>query len=160
MNKAIITQGGDGTAVPAGMVGEVKSSGSLRGFVNNGAPSTGWSLFSSLTGDKTLTPGVWRVDYSVYIDTTSGTSSGLRTAILTTDTTDGWGPSTNLSTYGLGNMNYSAGDSSQSSSAIVTVTSAGIVGGTGFDLYLKFFATSHSSFTGTYIGRIIASRIA
>jgi uncharacterized YccA/Bax inhibitor family protein len=158
--KSILTLGGDGTAVPALNVGETKQSTSVRSFSNNGAASTGWAIDSGLVGDRTLTPGKWLVNFAVAIGTTSGSSTGFRTAVLTTDSSDGWAPASNLSAQGLGNLNVNAGDLTACSFAVVTVNSGGIVGGTGFQLFVKFFVTTHSSFTGSYGSSIIATRIA
>jgi hypothetical protein len=152
-----------GSAIAAGRIGEVKKSYGLRGFTNNSAGPTGWSLGQSQTGDRTLTPGVWLVTYGVNIAVTSGTTSGNRTAILTTDTADGWGPSSNLS-YGNLNFRYDAtpapGNDSAFGNSVVYVTSGGITGGTGFNLQIKMYAQNHTSFSGTYEGWITAVRIA
>jgi hypothetical protein len=51
MNKAILVQGGDGTAIPSNMVGEVKK-------VSSNSAITSATGYSSL-GSVTLSPGTW-----------------------------------------------------------------------------------------------------
>lgn len=54
--KAKLQAGGDGTAVPAGMVGEVKTSYGERSFANSMVSARFYS-YAALT----LTPGVWLI---------------------------------------------------------------------------------------------------
>ena len=72
-SKAILTQGGDGTVVPAGMVGEVKT------VANSSVVSTyngAYAVVANVTG---CTPGLWRIEslVSYYIGFTgAGAASG------------------------------------------------------------------------------------
>ena len=164
--KNLLQSAGDGTAVPAGCIGEIKTSYASRGFTNNTSSGTGWSLFQSQTGDRTLTPGVWMVHYSVNIQVTSGNTSGTRSMILTTDSADGWAPLSNLTANGgASNLNFLSssspvGTETRSGTCFVRVTSAGIVNGTGFNIYAKIYAETHTSYTGTYDAYLLAIRIA
>jgi hypothetical protein len=156
---------GSGEALPAGAVGEVKYSFASRGFLNNTNSNIGYSLNANLLGDRTLTPGLWLVYYTAAINVTAGVTQDDRAAVLTTDSVDGWGPASNLSANpGGSNLVFprvaTNGSDMRSGVALVRVTSSGIVNGTGFNLYLKMYAATHSSFTGNYECNIIAIRIA
>lgn len=155
-NSALYVQGPvlgaqTGAAIPAGYLGQTQLCSGSRGFVNNTNGAAGWSLNSSVSAGCTLTPGIYLVRWSFYLAATSGTSTGQKTAVLTTDSTDGWSPTSNLSQGNLafGNGTLS-GDDQRATTSIVTVTPSGISGGTGFVLYGKILVTSHTSFTGTY----------
>jgi len=154
--------GGSGEALPSGAIGEVKVGFGNRVFTSaNTAGGTGWSLFQSVNAGCTLTPGIWVVRWVINTNVISGTSTGQKVAILTTDNADGWPPSSNLS---QGNLNLGNGTLSGAQSAanvsVVQVTSSGIVGGTGFTLYGKLFVTTHTSFIGDYSIDIVSTRIA
>ncbi|NDD54440.1 hypothetical protein EBZ39_11290 [bacterium] len=143
-------------------VGEVKVGFGNRVFASvNTAGATGWSLLQNVNAGCTLTPGIWVVRWNIYTNVVSGTSTGQKVAVLTTDNTDFWPPSSNLS---QGNLNLGNGTLSGSQSAvnvsIVQVTPAGIVGGTGFTLYGKLYVTTHTSFIGDYSVDIVSTRIA
>ena len=157
--------GANATTVVAsgsGKVGETKISTASRGFSNNSNGATGWMINQSPSGNRTLTAGIWLVFYTMNISVTSGTTQDDRVCVLTTDSADGWGPTSNLSN--LGNLNFTrnatSGSDTKYAISTVVVTASGIVGGVGFDLYTKMYATTHSSFTGNYESRIAAIRIA
>jgi hypothetical protein len=165
MKQAKRQLAGSGEALPAGAIGETKYSYASRGFLNNTNSSIGYSLNANLAGDRTLTPGLWLVYYTMAIYVTSGATQDDRVAVLTTDFADGWSPVSNLSSNpGGSNLIFprvaTNGSDMRSGVALVRVTSSGIVHGTGFNLYLKMYATTHSSFTGSYEGHVIATRIA
>ena len=155
-NSALYVEGpvkasATGAAIPSGYQHESKLCGGSRNFVNNTAGGTGWSLFQAVSAGCTLTPGIYLVRWTITMSQTSGTSTGQRVGILTTDSADGWAPTSNLS---QGNANFTnltlAGVDSRTGVSVVTVTPSGIVGGTGFVLYGKVFTTTHTTFTGDY----------
>ncbi len=84
--KNILTQGGDGTAIPSGMVGHIKTA--TNTLANNPSTTIGtWSDISSLSLE--LYPGVWNIEIHIgtaLLGWSSGASSfgagmvGLRTA--------------------------------------------------------------------------------
>jgi hypothetical protein len=92
--KRILQQGGDGTAVPTGMVGEVYESVNSSG---TNVANTGATTVTSFT----LQPGTWDIGFNVYAQSTSLTclNAGISTA---TDSTAGWEPLYN-STVAAGN---------------------------------------------------------
>jgi hypothetical protein len=152
---------GTGAAIAAGYIGETKVGSASRTFVNNYTGLQGWSLFQNVTAGCTLTPGVWLVKWTIELVAVSGTSTGQKQGVLTTDGSDGWGPTSNLSqgnaSFGNGTL---SGVDSRTNVSVVTVTSSGIVGGTGFVLYAKVLATSHTSFNGDYAVQMVSVRIA
>lgn len=152
---------GTGAAIAAGYIGETKVGSAGRTFVNNTTGVQGWSLYQGVTAGCTLTPGVWLVKWTIELVAASGTSTGQKQGVLTTDSTDGWGPTSNLSqgnaSFGNGTL---GGVDSRTNVSVVTVTSSGIVGGTGFVLYGKVLTTTHTAFTGDYNFQMVAVRIA
>jgi hypothetical protein len=148
---------GSGETLPAGAVGEVRNGSATRSFTSNTSTTTGWALSSSVV-EMTLTAGIWLVVWKVSINVTSGTTSGSRTAIITTDTTDGPGSTSNLCNDG-GNMDWPTttsptGTELRTQSDIVTVT------GSSINVRVKVYAQTHSSFTGSYNASYRAIRIA
>jgi len=146
----------DGLAQPAGYVGEVKTGSALRSFVTNTAVTTGWALNGSVV-ECTIGSGLWLVSFSMDIEATSGTTSGLRVGVLTTDTTDGWGPTVNLSG---GNLGWTATASSGGADSRANTTTVLVPAATSYNLRGKLFAANHSGFTGSYYFTVRAVRIA
>ena len=146
----------DGQAPASGYVGETKNGSGLRNFVNNTASNTGWALNQSLSLISVST-GTWLIRWSGEITVTSGTTSGARTLVLTTDTTDGWAPTINLSQT---NMNWPFAASGSLDDTKTNVTILTVPANTTYDLRGKMFAQTHTSFTGEYRILIQAVRIA
>lgn len=85
--KALLQSAGDGTAVPAGYVGQVITASGTRAF--SGVTGSTWYVGTLSSGSGiTLPPGVWLVGYSLETTWTGGTNA-ITTSVLTTDTADG-----------------------------------------------------------------------
>jgi hypothetical protein len=78
--KQILQQGGDGTAVPAGVIGEVK-----EGSYNSGTKTADIAATNAIT--LALTPGVWRISATAaFVNSSSfaATNGGYAVGITST----------------------------------------------------------------------------
>lgn len=84
-NKQLLQSAGDGTAVPAGYVGELKEATNTTTVVLSGAAGTYTDITSM---SLSLEPGIWELqtDISLYISGASGiTTNGRVGAVVLTD---------------------------------------------------------------------------
>ena len=88
-NKAILVQGGDGTAIPAGMVGEKIA------FTPRTVTGSGGAWTSNTSALATLTAGVWRVASRAAFSG-SGAANTVESKVCTNSATDSTGTVTDL----------------------------------------------------------------
>lgn len=86
--KTRLTQGGDGTAIASGMVGEMREGIGQRAFTLRTA-SAGLNLNESET-TMTLTQGFWSVSVLCYFSASVGTINNNTSFLFTTGTGDTW----------------------------------------------------------------------
>lgn len=148
-----ITGRTDGLSPSAGCIGETIKGAGFRSFTANDTDGTGWVI--TPTTNMVLNSGVWLITSIVNVDISSGTTSGVKAYVLTTDTSDGWGPTVNLTPQYNANFPSTVTSGASLSRTDVVVIPAS----TSYNVRVKMYNDTHTAFTGGYYAYYTAVRI-
>lgn len=148
-----------GSVVPVGMIGQIITASGARTF-GSISGNTWWVGTLSSGSGITLTPGVWLVGYS-FESTWIGGTNAVTTAVLTTDTADGF-PSNNTSASLTGTAAFLGNIEgfTQTSTVPVKKEASGYLNVTSNTTYTIKVNANVTTFTGSYTCRFYAVRIA